>query len=748
MKKFKEMNRAWKATSCVLAAALVCGSMSMMAYGAGREQSVNEPAPASVEQLFDRAVENPMKASDETVYVIAAADGSTEKIIASDWLTKKEGGYEYEMTETEGSLPVTMKISYRLDGREITPQEAAGANGRLTIRFDFENHCVKTAKINGKEEQLHVPFAVLTGMVLDGERVSDVEITNGRLMSDGERIIAAGMALPGLKENLELEARSDESGGDSLAQKLEDMDIPDYIEITASVQDFQLESTYTIVTNELFSEADTEDLFDTAGLEEDMDSLKDAMVQLIDGSEELYDGIATLADKSGELSDGVGRLYDGGTKLSDGAAELYDGGAKLSDGASELRKGAGDLYAGTGDLVNGLSQLRANNDALTGGARQVFDTLLSTAGTQLKAAGVDVGTLTVENYESVLNGVLASLDADAVTSQAYAVAQGEVEKEVRASTDVIRAKVEETVRENVRAQVQPQVQAQVLAAANEKLPDGAKLTNEQYVQLSGLSDEEAKNAVKALCVGNGMDETTAEQMAEAAVGAVRTIQATTQQMTEETTQAQMASPEVQGVIEANTEEQIGMLITQHMQSEEVLSKIEAAVESARTGAGQIAGLKSQLDSYNSFYQGILTYTAGVSQAADGASKLRNGAGQLSDGAGSLESGASELQKGIGTLKDGAGELVDGVSQLKDGTGALIDGVSQLKDGAGELADGLKEFDEEGIQKLTRLLEEDFKELADRVKATLDLSKEYSSLTESVGAQKESVRFIYKTGAIK
>ena len=86
--------------------------------------------------------------------------------------------------------------------------------------------------------------------------------------------------------------------------------------------------------------------------------------------------------------------------------------------------------------------------------------------------------------------------------------------------------------------------------------------------------------------------------------------------------------------------------------------------------------------------------------------------------------------------------------MKEGTGALADGAAQLKDGAGELADGLKELDEEGIQKLAGLLKEDLQGLADRVQATLDLSKAYTSLDKEGTADRERVRFIYKTEAVR
>lgn len=688
----------------ILAAALACGSMGAMAYGAGREQAADALAgPAAAERFFNQTAENPFRKDEETVYVIAAADGSVEKIIASDWLTKKEGGYEYETAETEGSLPVAMRVSYRLDGQEITPQEAAGANGRLTIRFEYENRLRQAVELGGEKEELYTPFAVLTGVILDADRVEGVEIANGRLLNDGERLIAVGLALPGLKENL-IQTCAPGEEEDAITQKIRDLDIPEYVEITFQATDFELESTYTVVTNEIFSDVDGKALFDTQSLREDIDSLQEAMVRLTDGADALYDGLCTLSDKSGELAGGANRLCDGA--------------AALSDGASALRDGAGELYAGSGGLVSGLSQLKESSDALNGGARQVFDALLSAAAGQLKAAGIDAGTLTADNYGGTLDQVLASLDADAVYNQAYAAAKKKVEEQVRANSGLIRAEVEKAVREAV--------EAQALTAVNGQLPEGGRLSPEQYGQLSGLPQEDAKAAVKAMCMQNGLEEAAATAMAEQAVRALQTIR--------ETTEAQMSSQEIRQKIDTLTEEQIAGRINENLQSEAVMNQVGAAVESARAGAGQIAALKSQLDSYNAFYQGLLGYTAGVSQAADGASRLKDGAGSLADASAALEAGASQLKDGAGTMKEG--------------TGALADGAAQLKDGAGELADGLKELDEEGIQKLAGLLKEDLQGLADRVQATLDLSKAYTSLDKEGTADRERVRFIYKTEAVR
>lgn len=112
------------------------------------------------------------KDKTETVYVDANADGSVKKITVKDWLRRNgdgeiidfsnlkdikntEGDEEYtqnadgtitwenkgEDISYEGTsnqqLPVTTKVTYYLDGKEIKPEDLAGKSGKVKIRFDY-----------------------------------------------------------------------------------------------------------------------------------------------------------------------------------------------------------------------------------------------------------------------------------------------------------------------------------------------------------------------------------------------------------------------------------------------------------------------------------------------------------------------------------------------------------------------------------------------------------------------------------
>ena len=628
----------------VLAAALVCSLAGVSALAAGKQKNDTSSTPAA---QTDSADTTPSSATGETVYVIANADGSAKKVIVSQKYDPDDPDAAQEarssLTDavnvkddncwqgtTDKPLPVTMHITYTLDGKSVSADALAGKSGHVTMRFDYENTQYETKTIAGKSQRIYVPFAVLTGAILDSDNFRNVSVTNGKLVDDGDHTVVVGMAFPGLQENLALDT-----------DKLE---IPSYVEVSADVTDFSIETTLTVVTNSVFNDVD-EDKLDKDALDElsdDLDRLTDAMEQLMDGSDELFDGLDTLLDKSHDLADGVGQLS------------------------------------------SGLKKLDANSAQLNEGAKTVFNTLLDTANKQLQAneslseAGITIPELTISNYADVLNGVIAKLDPGSVIAQAEAVARQQVTAAVRAQEDTVRAAVTEQVRQNVSDNVTAAVKASVL----EGVLKNQGMTRDQY--------EVADDTVK-IAIGSAVD--------------AKMNTAEVQQNISATVSAQMASPEVKALIDQNTEQQISLLIEQNMNSETVRAQIDAATAQASAGAKQLLALRQQLDSYNTFYVGLQTYTAGVAEAAAGAVKLNK--------------------------------------NMPD----LIDGVKKLRDGSLELADGIKELNEEGIEKLVDAFDGDLTELSDRLQATVDVSRDYRSFIGS-GDSGDGVKFIFRTDAIE
>ena len=730
-------NRATKFISLALCAVVLFAAVGTSVFaltGEGKE-SEDENQETTINASAEAET-----SKDETVYVLAGADGTVQKIIVSDWIKNAmaadsledktelsdienikgdesftlggdnsyvwdaQGNDIYYQGNIEKELPVQMSVCYTLDEQAIAPEALTGQSGHVTIRFDYQNVQYEEVLLDGKTKKIYVPFTMLTGMLLDTEVFRNVTISNGKLINDGDRIAVVGIAFPGLQEDL--------------AISKEKLDIPDYVEISADVENFEMGMTMTLATTELFGAIDSDKL-DLHELSDAMAELTDAMDQLMDGSSQLYDGLCTLLEKSGDLVSGI-------NKLAEGAAQL-------KAGAESLDSGAAQLQAGAAQLSSGLNTLNANSSSLNGGARQVFSSLLSMANTQLSEAGLSVPALTIDNYASVLDGVIASLDDTAVYQAAL--------EQVTATVNANRGMIEEKVTEAVQAQVEAEVSAQVTAAVQETVTQAVHENEAQFraaviQQALGMTVEEYKAAIEAGLVTQEQQDAV-NAAVEAAMQAEidarmqrEEIQAQINAVTQQTVGEQMQSDEIQALIASNTELQVQQAISEAMSSDAVQAQLSAAAE----GAKSVIALKSSLDSYNAFYLGLITYTSGVSSAAAGANELKTGADALKAGTSELSAGAAELLQGIQTMKDSAP--------------ALVDGITQLRDGSMELSDGLKQFNEEGIQKLIEAVDGDLDGLSNRIRVTADVAKHYTSFSGISEDMDGDVKFIYKTDSIE
>ncbi|MCM1308506.1 MAG: hypothetical protein NC223_07905 [Butyrivibrio sp.] len=437
-----------KNISKIASAALVLGLAGSCAAAAYAEPSNEAAAYAkSAEEngnkdgSEDRAdsVTGTGKDKEETVYVIAGADGSAERIIVSDVLRNPSGKDKINdvtgLTDIENvksdaafkldgescvwdaagediyyrgnstqKLPVNMEISYKLDGKELEPKELAGASGEVEITVKYVNDCKTTVKTDAGEREIYVPFAVMGGTVLDNDKFRNITVSGGRIIDDGDRSIVVGIAFPGLAENLGLD-------GEKSAM------IPEAFTVTAQVTDFQLETVVGVASNEIFKGLgiDLEDYEDGGELAGRLELLDSSMKSIADGSEELYGYMTQLLGGTKELSDGINELDGYAKQLSAGADKLYGEGVVYIDGKLS-------------ELSGGLGTVSQNSAALNAGGKQVFEALLQSVQVQLKASGLEqlglkIPSLTEENYASELDALTAALNkAAAVYPSAGAAA--------------------------------------------------------------------------------------------------------------------------------------------------------------------------------------------------------------------------------------------------------------------------------------------------------------------------------------
>ena len=752
------------------------------------EAEDTEDAESSLKDLLDNGshVSEKEIGKEETVYVIADNTGKEQKIIVSDHLINNDDKDTLEDASTlkdienvkgdetftqsgnkvtwqadgndifyqgtsESELPVTQKLTYYLDGKEVTPEELAGKSGEVTIRFDYTNNQKVTAKIDGKDEDIYVPFMAVSGMIL-GDEFSDIEVENGKVISDGSNNVVVGYALPGLKESLNV--KDDDFDGD--------VTIPDYVEVKAKVENFKLDTTMTVVMNATnFISADSDN--DTSKLDEVFDTLTDAMDQLTDGSAELADGVDTLKSKMGDFKDGVGTLQSGVHAYTDGAGKIASGITQLSDSIPTLSNGVGTLNSSAATIADGV---------------ELLDNTLKTSFTdQEKAAMQTQASSAVDaQAEAIKNRASAAVDAqaEAIKSQASAVV--------------------DTQAEAIKTQAEAVVDGQAEAIKNQASQQaGAKFDNGQYEAIKHQATQEITTkmgGLKGSLTSSADVQNLINGAALASVAAQHPTETIAEIQTNHADEIAAAQQAVAAQLDTTITTQLGgaadSLATGVADTAKLVAQ-EAAGEAAVTGAKEVAGDAAVLGAkaaagdaavlgakaaagdaavlgakeaagtaaVSAAEQTKSTMAASIEQQSSGGYSLVTGARALANGTQSLADAVPALTSGVAQLKNGSAELVsnnqklnDGVNALSDGTDAVIDGVDQLSDGAHQLADGIVTFNEEGIEKILNSYHGDIEPLMERIQAVLDAGEDYQTYTDIADGVNGSIKFIYKTDAVK
>ena len=324
---------------------------------------------------------------EETVYVLLDANGNKTDTIVSEWLKNPEGaqtmydstklkdvevvkgnasytqdddmlvwnsdgGDIYYQGKSDKEVPVNVEVTYTLNDAKVDATEIDHASGHLVVNYNYTNNYAEEMVIDGERRTVYQPFAMMTGMMLDNEKVSNIEVTNGKAINSGDYTIVFGMAMPGLAESLGIDS--------------DEIEIPESVIVEADVQDFSMPMTVTVASNNALSELGLDE-FDS------VDELKDKAGQLNDGINMLSDGAVSLSDGAGKLSDGTKKLSGGATQVNDGAGALKDGLHKLKDNTPALESGVNDLSSGAAQLNAGLSQINTNSAALNTGAESLVE---------------------------------------------------------------------------------------------------------------------------------------------------------------------------------------------------------------------------------------------------------------------------------------------------------------------------------------------------------------------------------------
>lgn len=579
----------------------------------------------------------------ETVYVFQKADGSVKNQTVSNSLTNGNGAQllqdqtdltdienvegDQEFTQSsEGTVwdakgsdisyrgtttkeaPVDIKVSYQLDGKDVSPDEISGKTGHVKIHIAYTNNSRQT--VNG--QTVYTPFLAMTGLILDNDNFTNVTTDNAKVIDDGDRHLIAGYAMPGLKESLGLD--------DSI-----DLDIPSSVDIEADATDFSLDSMLTLVSSDFFGDVDVDNL-NAGNIQDQLNQMQDAMNQLIDGGATLTDGLQQLSTGAASLKDGATQVDEGAATLSDKLGDAKAGSAKLKSGTEQLVAGVGELSGKTGGFstaINGANQLAAGSSQLESGLNKAI------GGVQLIANGN--GTAQNPGIAGIAAQLSASNDAAAqklaVDKQEVNTAAGNLQKDL--------------------GQLQND---------NQTLVDTLKQI------MNSTTDAKTKAYLQGV-ISSLQNSTTASSLATHAgdlKGALGTLDTDT---TKTLNKAQAAATGLNQYADALNNQVIGTASTQGSAGTGLTSAVEGA-QALNKGATQLSS--GLTDASKQLGTGAKQLSDGATQLDDGTGQLDTGLAALLAGSKTLAGGTAQLSDGASQLADGAQQAADGSVQLSDG----------------------------------------------------------------------------------
>lgn len=756
---------------------------------------------------------------DESVYLISDANGNVNKTIVVDHLKNKDkkdtledasnlsdienvkgkekftqsgdkltwqaGGKDiyYQGTATE-EPPVTQKVTYYLDGKEISPEDLAGKSGKVKIRFDYTNTTSYTETVNGEKQTVSVPFAAITGLVL-GDGFENIEVTNGKAEVSDSSSVVLGYALPGLKDSLGIKDK-DLDG---------DVNIPEYMEMTADVENFSMPAAMTFVVNA--SDYVSTDGIDTSDLDDMINDLKDASTQLQDGSktlaegtDTLSDGLSTLQSKLGTFASGVGTLQNGLKTYTDGVSTLSGGlntlgnstGALVS-GADKLNSGAGQLASGSATLKDGLKTYTDGASQLNTGLNQLNDNTGSLAtgvtslndGAKTLSDGINAANKGAAGVSAGAAQLKTSIDTAKTGADSLAAGAKQVDEGVGQLTQSL-SDMPETIKTNINKSLEPLNELNVGTLFKTLgYIDTDKITADNVSAAADAAVNNAGDIIDALTnMQNQNPSATYNQILvglSQGKGAVSVYSAVNQSVTDSAYTVQALKDGSAKVSDgaSSLDAGLGRLSDGASELSSGASDLAKGTTQLATGATELqTGTQSLADKLPELTKGITSLVNGSNELVKnndtlnaGATALNAGASQLSAGTQSLMNSVPTLTSGIKKLVDGSNTLVannaqlnSGASQLADGTNQIVSGVDQLttgsktlSEGAHTLADGMVQFNEEGINKILDAYNGDLKPFTDKLQAVIDAGEEYQTYSAIADGQTGSVKFIYKLASI-
>lgn len=540
---------------------------------------------------------------DETVYTKLNYDGSIKSVIVNEYLKntsksdtmedlsnlkdiinvnsnhtftqndfnltwKSLGNDIFYQGKINKNLPVSVNISYEINGVNYKPSSMIGKSGKVKLTLKYQNKDKHVVHINGKKETLYTPFVVTTGLILDSKNNSNVEVINGKVINNGSNYIVAGISAPGMYESFDME-------------ELKGLD---EIIITYDTKKFELSSIYSAFTPKIIENSDLEAFDKLGSISSDVQKLTSSMNKIEDGSKILSNGINEAYNGSNTIK----------TKVSDSIASLkQDHKEVLDEKTLEMIK------------MSAMSEANLSEEELNAIAYQASQkaTLTDEELNQISSLALSsVGTITLSGQQK--NDIIANVNNMIEKDYAEEIKSG-ARNEVDTLLSSIVSKLSFT----------PQ---QMIALSENKIDDSVAsilANNLNNVLLSNLTS--SKEEIYVLAENSAME--SAKKIASASAINAATISANQT--------ASVLAPEVSKKVATTLTPKVAGKVSKEVASTlspEVAGKVAPALAASVASSVKNEATNQIISSMTILNSGLEELTSGLSKLNDGSKELASG----------------------------------------------------------------------------------------------------------------------------
>ncbi len=559
------------------------------------------------------------------------------------------GNNIYYKGESDKQLPVECKITYELNGEEISAEELKGKSGNVKIKINYTNNEKHIVSINGKQVTMYTPFIIVAGTKIDNAKNKNIQITNGKIVDNGESTLAVGIAMPGMQENIGISKSK--------------IDIPEEIEISMETEDFEMGNIIAVVA--------------VKGIDEDLTSDLNSM----------YSQINELANASNEILAGANQLKEGTSELVSGVDQLKDGTGAAYAGSKQIKD---EVEESTKNLKNDNTPAIDSKtlEAIKAQAMQIA-TLSDEQKAGIAAQAKAAATLSDEQKA----GIAAQAKAGAKLTDAQKAGIAAQAKAAAKLTDAQKAEI--AAQAKLTDEQKAKITAQAKAGAEFTETQKTAIIEQAQKKYTETLTEAEKQLILTVAQNTAYQTATTTALAVAESTAEATALKVAQSVAESTAEAtalKVAQSVAESTAEATAQTVAQSTATQTAETTALTVAQSTATQTAGATATQTAtqvGNQAKQKFTNQVVSQMSTLGTALDELTNGLANIDNGVSALSVGTNKLDSGALQLANGVKTFNE------QGISKINNLVNGDLRNIASRVEKMNELANEYNNY--AGIQ---------------------------------------------------